>query len=173
MRCFIAVDFPNEVKKEIKKIQDRLPDFIGKKTEIDNLHLTLKFLGEIDENKLEEVKKRLNEIKLKSFETKIDSIGVFSPSFIKIIWLHLINCNELQKQIDDKLSYLFKKEKRFMSHLTISRVKKVKSKNEFLKNLNKIKINNEKFNVNNFKLQKSTITSEGPKYETIEEYGLE
>ena len=47
MRTFIAVDIPENVKEEIIKIQDKLPEFVGKLTELENLHLTLKFLGEI------------------------------------------------------------------------------------------------------------------------------
>ncbi len=45
MRCFISIDLPEKIIQEIKKIQEELPEFIGKKTETENLHLTLKFLG--------------------------------------------------------------------------------------------------------------------------------
>jgi len=38
MRCFISIDFPREVIEKIKKIQNELPDFIGKKIEPENLH---------------------------------------------------------------------------------------------------------------------------------------
>ena len=41
---------------EMRKIQEALPEFEGKKTETENLHLTLKFLGEIDETTLEKTK---------------------------------------------------------------------------------------------------------------------
>ena len=53
-----------EIKKEIKKIQDLLPEFSGKKTELQNLHLTLKFLGEIKEKDVEGIKEKLREIKI-------------------------------------------------------------------------------------------------------------
>ena len=61
MRTFIAIDIPDSIKNEIIKIQNSLPEFIGKKTEKENLHLTLKFLGEIDEEKIELIKKELRE----------------------------------------------------------------------------------------------------------------
>ena len=172
MRTFISIDIPEEVGDKIKNIQDALPEFYGKKTEHENLHLTLKFLGEIDEQKIEEVKNKLKEIKLKKFESEIDCIGVFSEKFVRIVWLHLNNCGELQKIVDDKLEDLFPLEKRFMSHLTIARVKKLKDKNEFLKKLDEIKIPEIKFNVKSFKLKKSTLTEQGPVYETAEEYKL-
>ena len=65
IRTFISVNIPEEIKEKIKEIQEKLPEFIGKKTESKNLHLTLKFLGEIDEEVLEKVKKRLKYIQLK------------------------------------------------------------------------------------------------------------
>ncbi len=172
MRSFISIDIPEKVQGEIEKIQNLLPEFMGKKTEPENLHLTLKFLSEISEENLSKVKEKLGEIKLSKFETEIDNLGVFSEKFIKIIWLHLTNCGALQKEVDEKLSGLFEPERRFMSHLTIARVKNVKDKQEFLSELRKIKIPEVKFLVDRFKLKKSTLTEKGPVYETLEEYAL-
>ena len=172
MRIFISIDIPEEVRKEIEKIQDKLPEFYGKKTESENLHLTLKFLGEIDEEKIKKVKEKLKEIEFNKFETKIDSIGVFSEKFIRIIWLHMTNCDELQKKIDESLKDLFSEEDRFMSHLTIARVKSIKDKKEFLEDLEKIEIPEINFNVENFRLKESVLVKEGPRYKMIEEYDL-
>ena len=58
MRCFIGIDLPIAVIKEIKKIQIKLePNFTGRLTSSENLHLTLKFLGEIEEDSINDVKK--------------------------------------------------------------------------------------------------------------------
>jgi len=97
MRCFISIDLSENIKQEIDKIQNKLPDFYGKKTELTNLHLTLKFLGEIGEDKVKEVKERLSGIDFEKFEAEIDSLGVFSKKFIRIVWLHVSGCEELQK----------------------------------------------------------------------------
>jgi len=172
MRIFISLEIPEEVKEEILRIQKEIPEFSGKKTEPENMHLTLKFLGDISEHEVEKVKSKLKEIKLEKFESEIVNLGVFNQNFIKIIWVHLDNCNKLQEEIDTKLEKLFKKEKRFMSHLTIARVKKVKDKKKFLQELDKIKIKNIKFSVSGFFLKKSILTKEKPIYETIEEYHL-
>jgi 2'-5' RNA ligase len=169
-RCFISIDLPRLIQKELKKIQDLLPGFTGKKTEPENLHLTLKFLGEIDEEKIIEIKRRLKDVKFKAFECNINEIGVFSEKYVRIVWVHLSNCLKLQKAVDDKLEGLFEKEHRFMSHVTIARVKSIKNKNYFLGELKKVKIPLLKFKVNSFKLKKSTLTPEGPIYEILEEY---
>jgi len=173
IRAFISVDIPADIKKEIQKIQKEIPEFKGKLTEAKNLHLTLKFLGEIDDKIITDVREKLKEIKFTSFETKISEIGVFSPKYVRIVWLKLENFDKLQQEIDKKISSIFKKEERFMSHLTIARVKKLKNKNLFLKQLEKVKIpKNLRFYIRSFKLQKSNLTSRGPFYETIEKYNL-
>ncbi len=177
MRAFIALDLPNEVIGEIRKIQKTLKKkniFIGKSTEPDNLHLTLKFLGEIDEDKIEIVKKRLKEIDFEGFYAETGEVGVFSKSFIKIIWVKLNGKKiwELQKEIDDKLEGLFEKEERFMSHVTIARVKHVPDKKGFLEYLKSIKPRKIKFYCDRFYLKKSELKPEGPVYEVIEEYPL-
>lgn len=173
MRIFISINLPENVKKEIKKIQDSLPEFVGKKTKIENLHLTLKFLNEIDEKRVEEVKKRLGEIRFGNFEAEISNLGVFSEKFVKIVWVYLKNCTELQGKVDESLKGLFKPEKRFMSHLTIARVKKIEDKQKFLDELKKIKVPRIKFVVDRFYLMKSELRPEGPEYSVIEEYCLE
>ena len=101
VRAFISVDIPKKIREEIRKIQEILPGFNGKFTETENLHLTLKFLGDIDEEILLEIERRLREINFKSFETRISEIGVFSPEYVKIIWVKLDNCENLQKAVDE------------------------------------------------------------------------
>ncbi len=172
IRAFISVDIPDGVKKQITKIQDSLPEFLGKKTEKENLHLTLKFLGEIDEEKAGLVKEKLRSIKIKKFESVIDEIGVFSEHFIRIVWIHMGGCDKLQKEIDNALEGLFEKERRFMSHLTIARIKKIRNKKEFLDNLSKIKIKESRFIVDKFYLMKSDLNRNGPVYSVLEEFPL-
>jgi len=170
MRVFISIDFPDMVIKELKKIQDVLPKFEGKKTEIKNLHLTLKFLGEIDEPLLEKVKTCLSKISCPKLNLKFGKIGVFSEKFVRIVWVEIFGCEDLQKEIDSSLENLFKKEERFMGHLTIARVKNVEDKNKFLEDLNKIPLPNLVFEVKEFRLMKSDLTKEGPTYSIIEKY---
>lgn len=173
MRTFISIDIPEEVKEEIKKIQEKLPEFKGKKTEFENLHLTLKFLGELNEEEVEDVKNKLREVRFFEIDIGIDSIGVFSERFVRIVWLYVKGTEELQRNVDEKLSELgFEKEKRFMSHLTIARVKEVNDKKEFLNKLKKLNVPRVKFLIKDFRFKKSILKPEGPIYETIGKYSL-
>ncbi len=172
MRVFISIDIPDEIKKEIVKIQNKIPEFKGKKTEFENLHLTLKFLGNVDENILKEVKKRLEKIDFKKFEASVNSIGVFNEKFIRIVWLKINGSEKLQKEIDDVLNGLFEKEKRFMGHLTIARVKFVDDKKSFLEKLKRINIEKIVFGIDKFKLKKSALNSSGAVYSDLAVYYL-
>jgi len=169
-RCFISIDIPEELYGEIRKIQDALPEFRGKKTEPENFHLTLKFLGEIDDEKIEEVRNKLRIIRFGKFETELKYAGFFGNQDYGVVWLHLANCGGLQRKVDKILSPEFKSEYRFMSHLTIARVESMGDRKHFMDKLGNIEIPEIGFIVNNFRLKESVLTREGPKYRTIEEY---
>ena len=178
IRCFISLELPREIMKYIEELQEQLTKnnfFYGKFTEIENLHLTLKFLGEISEDKVEQVKKKLKEIDFKEFEVFIGEMGVFSKRSFKILWVKLLNKKiiELQKLIDDKVRELgFSVEERFMGHITLARIKKVVKKTEFLNYIKNLKLRKIKFRVKDFVLKKSVLTREGPNYQDLERYSL-
>lgn len=170
MRVFIAVEIPDEIKKEIVRIQNSLLQFNGKKTEYDNLHLTLKFLGEISEDEVRKIKEKLSEIKFNKFEVEIKNLGVFSD---RIIWLGIKNCDGLQREIDATLDKIgLEKERRFMGHLTIARARNVRDKEKFLEELKGIKMPRMKFIVSAFYLKQSILTTEKPVYKNLGIYSL-
>ncbi len=177
MRIYIAINPPEKIKKEIKRVQDKLPEFVGKK-ESGKLHLTLKFLGEIDKSTLKGVKERMAKIRLEKFEAEIGKIGYFDNRKSKahskkfIVWLHLKNCEKLQELVDDALSDLFEKERRFMGHITIARVKEVKNKEEFLKNVLSIETPKSKFIVDKFFIINSELESTESAHSIVEEFPL-
>ena len=178
MRTFLSLDLPENVKEEIVKIQDIIKKedlFHGKYTEKENLHLTLKFLGEIDEETVVKVKETLEKVKVNSFEASITQVGVFSPEQVRIVWLKLDDADALQKEIDHFLQDLFPKEQRFMGHITIARVKKVFDKEKLIETLKKInleKIQKQKIKFDEFFLKKSILTTQGSLYSVIKKYNL-
>lgn len=173
MRTFIALKFPPKVLMQIKEIQDVLPECSGKKTELKNLHLTLKFLGEVPSDKLEEIKSRLRNVKFIQFESEIKEIGFFDKQERGILWLRITNCENLQKEIDKSLEGLYEKENRFMGHLTIERTGNILDKKKFMENIKKIKIPKMFFMIDKFYLVCSKLKKEGPTYTVLEEYNLD
>jgi RNA 2',3'-cyclic 3'-phosphodiesterase len=172
MRTFISIKFPSKILWSVKEIQNSLPEFSGKKTELKNLHLTLKFLGESSFYKIEEIKEKLRKINFNKFEAEIKEIGFFDKQKYGVVWLSLTNCDALQTEIDKALGGLYEKEKRFMAHLTIARVKKISDKEKFLDVLKKITPPKIFFIVDKFYLMESKLKKEGPEYTVLEKYSL-
>jgi len=123
IRTFICIDFPDEVIKEVTRIQQIIEkqNFTGKLTELENLHLTLKFLGQVSPEKLNKTKEKLSQIKFLRGALRLSEVGTFKfRRKPKIVWIKIRgDIFDLQKQLDKSLSDLFPEEDRFMSHLTV------------------------------------------------------
>jgi len=177
MRCFLAIDLNYECRDYLFNLQKEISKFVKAKwVEKKNLHLTLKFIREIDEDKLENVKRILSELKIKKFKIYLNEIGVFpSKDIINVIWIGLKpekDIISLQKNVDESLLGLFPQDQKFSSHITLGRVKFVKNKDEFKEILKETEIKKIEFEVNSFRLYKSELTKDGPKYYLLEEFKL-
>jgi len=173
MRCFLAVDLPEEVKEELLKIEREIQPFLtGNFIESKNMHLTLKFFGEVDESKLKEIRKKLKKIKFKKFKASLGKFGFFSPSFIRIVWISLEPKEVIKNLYEEVEKTLGNKPSGFESHVALVRVKKIDDKRSFLSKTLRIKIKSKEFEIKNFVLKKSTLTSKGPIYEDIEKFEL-
>ncbi|AFK21773.1 RNA 2',3'-cyclic phosphodiesterase [Pyrococcus sp. ST04] len=182
VRAFIAIDVSEEVRDAIVRAQD----FIGTKearikfVERENLHITLKFLGEISQEQIEEIKKILEKIarKYRKHEVRVKGIGVFpNPNYVRVIWAGVENDETIKamaKEIDEALAKLgFKREKDFVAHVTLGRVKFVRDKLGLAMKLKEL-ANEEfgSFKVEAIELKKSTLTPKGPIYETLARFEL-
>jgi len=172
MRVFVALELPENIKNEIIKLQreiEKLNLMKGKLIEKENLHLTLKFLGEIGNDKVREIENKLKKIRFNKFEVELDKIGVFSENFIRIVWVSLSGEKlfELQKAIDDILESIFDREERFMAHITVARPKSVNNKSKFIEEIKKVKFDNKKFLVDRVYLKSSELKPQGPVYANL------
>ncbi len=172
MRVFIAIDLPENVRREIISIQkeiDKLGLVRGKFTDPEKLHLTLKFLGEVSRSEFEAVKEKIECIKFDKFDVSLGEIGVFSEDFVRIIWVKLDGQGvlDLQKRIDEALKDIFPPEYRFMSHVTIARPKSVEDKKILIDEMKKISFNKLNFSVDKLIIKKSDLTKEGPIYTNL------
>lgn len=169
MRLFIAVDF-NELKDYFAGLQGLLPKN-SKLSMARTFHLTLKFLGDVQPNGVDEIKGILKNIKHSGFSVSLGTIGVFpSEGYVRVVWVGIKPEDDilgLQENIDESLRELFKKEKSFRAHITLARVKFVEDEKSFAKNLKKIKVENKKIEIKDFRLIKSTLTPKGPIYEDL------
>ena len=174
MRVFISIEFPEEIKNELMFIQkeiDKLGLIRGKFTEPENIHLTLKFLGEISDIESRAIKDKLSNIDFSRFYVSFDKLGVFSESFVRIIWISLKGESlfELQKKIDSALENIFPKEYQFMAHITLARPKFVEDRKILLDELEKIKVPTKLCLVDKIFIKESVLTGKGPIYKIVQE----
>ncbi len=168
MRLFLSCKIPEDIADYITELSKKLPE--AKLSVPKNIDLTIKFMGNIPDNKVNEIKKRLSKIKFSSFKAMLNGIGVFTEDFIRVVWVGLTpseKFEELNIQVNDLLKGLVPKEKRFQAHLTIARVKYVDDKKKFLAALKKIKIKPITFNVNELILFQSKLSPKGAIHEPL------
>ncbi len=182
LRLFVACDIPELVKDEI----DRFAGFLKKHgvdvkwTRKENLHLTLKFFGNISSERVEEIKKSLTSLKtgIKPFSVHFSGVGAF-PDIHKpsIIWIGVDKGESalkvLAETIDAGFSRTgFEKEKRdYSAHLTLGRVKDPRYSAKLTRALKSASFSSvEAIPIEHITLYKSVLTSEGPVYEAIERF---
>lgn len=182
MRVFIGVKLSGLLKKEISKICEVLKKSNAdvKWVEVENIHLTLKFLGEVKEEKLTDLNCIEKVVQNNSpFVFEIQGMGTF-PNLKRprVIWIGISNGKEdiinICKSLNEVLYKVgFKKEQReFSPHITIGRVKSNKNLSNLISSISKVTISNLKEEVKSIYLIKSVLTSKGPVYTDIKEFNL-
>lgn len=175
VRAFIALPCPEGVRKGIIEIQSKIKN-IGnlKLVEPENIHLTLKFLGEIDEGMIDRISEKMDLLsETERFEISLRGLGVFpKPNYVRVVWIGVDKdanrIHELHKKLDSELNSLgFSNEDNFNTHLTIARVKsidKVKLRDILNKNSD---TEFGSFLADRIELMKSELTPKGPRYSVL------
>jgi len=142
MRVFIAIDVDDEIKKALGDLQERLQSIADssatgiKKGDVkwvrpENVHLTLKFLGEIKDEKAVEVCNIVESVasRHKSFELDIESVGYFGGRSAKVLWVGTgqggDNLCRLAEELERELASAGwpRENRKFSSHLTLCRIR--------------------------------------------------
>ena len=131
-RLFIAIELPEELKKNLRKVQKRLKDLKAKWVKASHMHLTLAFLGEVEELREPEISEICQKIaiKYKSFEICLFDLSSFpKKEYAHTIWAKIKKSDQLlrlQKELSRELGQnKFIIEKRpYVPHLTVARLKK-------------------------------------------------
>ena len=142
MRAFIAIDFSKEVKKEILDVQKKVAGRSSKAnfTPEENFHLTLRFIGEVDEYGMESLAEAVQETgqRFKSFDMTLGNIGFFPRGDKSIVWLGIEKNKSLEILFANLEKNLmrqgFAKERQGLTpHITIGREVALKTSYDKLK----------------------------------------
>ena len=177
MRCFIATDINDGLRKEIEKLQSEFKRRIKNQTGIkwvkpELIHLTLKFLGDVEDDRTEELCLEIEQVcsAQKSFKLEFSTVGSFGRP-PKVLWLGMekqpAQLDKLVQDIEQNFEELgFEKEQRpFSAHLTLARIKDDRPNRqlaEFIDNFGKV--NAGSITVDSVCFYKSQLTSAGPVY---------
>jgi len=185
MRLFIAIDIDDAIKTAVVKLQQQLKQGLRngnglKWVEPEQMHLTLKFLGEVDDGRIDEIGEAVKTacFEKKAFEFELSAVGTFGRP-TKVLWLgnekqssELIALAESVEQALQELGFE-KEERPFSAHLTLARVKDAGVE----KNLRRVVNENQKaeipaIKVDSVYLYKSQLTLDGPVYTLLRKIEL-
>jgi 2'-5' RNA ligase len=134
MRTFIAVEFDSAIRKQLGALQTRLKVRLPKLKWVEPLqiHLTLKFLGEIGDQQVAPIAAALTEVasKCRAFDVSVEDLGCFPPSGdVSVVWVglkdpagELAKCQALCEDLIEPLGFP-RERRRFSPHLTLARIR--------------------------------------------------
>ena len=130
MRLFIAIDLPDELRKELTRLRTALAPSTetARWVASESIHITLRFIGEVPEKRVEEIDAALTGLTWKPFTITVRGVGFFpgtrSP---RVFWagMEAPTMQNLAEQLDSRMERLgFEKEKRaFRPHITLARAR--------------------------------------------------
>jgi 2'-5' RNA ligase len=176
-RLFIALKLPDEIRDEIASIRDSVCALPGgmKWEPVEKLHLTLKFLGDTEESKNEEILEILNKISenYKEINCQYDRFGFFLP---RILWVGLKvegQLFEIVKRLNSDLQKLgFEPEGRnFKPHITLLRIK-YEPNPEFVSSFKNFTLPPREFKAREISLVKSKLSPQGSVYADLKSFYL-
>jgi len=176
IRLFVCVWVPKNIIKELVKLQNELEmtRIKTKFVERDNFHATVTFIGNVNENEIDEIKVKLDECLKNTSEFHVNLTGlkiIPNESHIRVIGVSVkgLGMENLIKNVGKCIGGSFHEE----SKITICRVKSVSDKTLLKKFIEKNRnVNLGYFHVKNVTLVKSILKKEGPEYVTVYKVGL-
>jgi len=188
IRSFIAIELPDDLKIWLTQLQDKLKkegQAPVKWVDPYSIHLTLKFLGNVSVNKIDDITEAIVAATQEAcpFHLKVKDLGVFPNSRrVQVVWVGLDGeidqLNQLQQRIDLNLVPLgYARETRpFVAHLTLARVREyvtLEQRQKLGQLVASTKIETSfSFNVDAINLMRSQLTREGAIYSRIASVSL-
>lgn len=157
MRLFIALNFSDKVKEQVKDIinKGKLNSIQGKFVNEEYMHLTVEFLGEIPNGKVDMIKDVMDDLEFEPFTLKLNEIGYFKRREGNIYWLGIEKHDALLNIHDELHQKLIEQgfeleDREYKPHLTIGRKVKLKDgfdARELNNTVEKIEINIDKIDL--------------------------
>ncbi len=184
VRTFLAINLPDREKHKLSEAVERWRRYKAavRWTPASRMHLTLKFLGEVEEQRIEAICEACRNVAKawQPFELKTTVTGVFpTVKRPRILWVGLTSISqgrlqELQQAVEQGLENLGfpREEKAFSPHITVGRVKSGRNIGALMKDFMGHEPGGTAFSCDHFSLYSSTLTPRGPIYKELERFSL-
>jgi len=178
IRSFISIDITEkELLDRLAELQRQLSGSEAdlKTIKPENIHFTLRFLGEVDPSTLEAVRRDMATVKFNHFDMNLRGVGVFpNLNRINVIWVGVSKGEDEVRMLSAKLESALKgtglrpDAKGFTPHLTVARVRTGRNKDRLAAIVSQLKeYEVGSMDVTSIQLKKSVLTPQGPIYSTI------
>ncbi|MFG1492712.1 RNA 2',3'-cyclic phosphodiesterase [Halobacteriovorax sp. ZH4_bin.1] len=174
MRVFVAIDLPKVTKEKLENVKMDHAKF--RRYPSTNLHLTLKFIGEVSNESLEQIKLQLKKIEFTPFILSFLTLGHFYPHRRGTpIWIGVENNEELiklQVKVEERLQSLELNldKMKFTPHLTLGRMERGISEDEVKEFIKTLHIPEFSIEAKEFILFHSHSTKNGVEYLPLETF---
>jgi len=126
LRLFVGIEFPPELKLHLSLLQNGVAG--AKWVDAGNLHLTLRFIGEVDEGVAADVDDALSRVQAKRFALQLAGVGVFGGDRLRTLWAGVERepaLATLQSKIEHALTRvgLLPEPRKFAPHVTLARLR--------------------------------------------------
>ena len=186
MRLFVSVDLPATLADPLEAVQAELDDAAGLRlTDPSQAHVTLKFLGDTDPDRVDEIEaaiqRAVDEAGVDPFDCTIEGLGVFpSLDYISVVWAGVREregaavLSRLHDTVETELTALgFDAEAHdFTPHVTLARMDDARGKSLVREVVRNHEPTVGTFRVDDVRLTESRLTDTGPVYETVAAVGL-
>ena len=184
-RIFCAIELPDAVRanlqKHVEQLREAVPDAAASWTRVENIHLTLKFFGNVAIDRIQKISNAASRAvkEFPPFPIGIAKTGVFpKPSRAQVLWIGVGDpagkLSELQKRLEDECAKegFAKEDRAYRPHLTIARIRGPGGARRLADTHLQMQFEPAEINVNELIVFRSELSSKGSRYTAISRHEL-
>jgi RNA 2',3'-cyclic 3'-phosphodiesterase len=184
-RVFCAIEIPTEVRRSVlahaDRLRERAPTVQASWTRMDNIHLTLKFFGNVEPEKISKISKAADEVarRFSPITIRVEGCGAFpkhGPP--RVLWIGLNDPSgqlvNLQTEFERECARegFAKEERAFHPHLTVARLRTPQGARSLAEIHRETSFDTAEFSVTALTIFRSELSSKGSRYSMISTYAL-
>jgi 2'-5' RNA ligase len=184
-RVFCAVELPDDVRSRlqdhISRLRKEVPDASASWSRVENIHLTLKFFGNVAVERIEAISAAASQTvkEFAPFQIEIGSTGVFpKASRAQVLWIGVNDpsgkLSKLQQRLEDQCAAegFAKEDRAYRPHLTIARIRKLEGARRLADAHLRLKFETAEVGLNELIVFRSELSSKGSRYTAISRHQL-